>query len=238
MSDLDLRQTYCLRFRGEEERRKQVWSVLATSFFSQWIRPTDTVLDLGAGHCEFINAVNAAVRYALDLNPDTSALAADGVRVLEHDAATKWDLPSNSLDVVFTSNFLEHMPSKQAVLSALAEARRTLRPGGHLIAMGPNVRFCYDTYWDYFDHYVPLSERSIVEALQNMSLEPQRVVPRFLPYTMKGRLATSRVPFSLHLALLKLYLRCQPAWKLVGKQFLVVARKSDEKTSDNRRPRL
>jgi SAM-dependent methyltransferase len=191
MSDLDLERTYLLRFEGEEEQRRQVWSVLTSRFFSKWIRPTDTVLDLGAGHCEFLNSVRAGARYALDMNPSTRTLAAPGVNVLEQDAAAAWDLPSDSVDVIFSSNFLEHMPSKNAVASALAEARRVLRPGGRFLAMGPNIRFCYDVYWDYFDHYVPLSDRSLAEALLVAGLDLEEVVPRFLPCTMKGKLAQS-----------------------------------------------
>jgi hypothetical protein len=55
----DLQQTYARRFDGQELRRKQVWEVLCSSFFSRWVRPQDTVLDLGAGYCEFINSIQA-----------------------------------------------------------------------------------------------------------------------------------------------------------------------------------
>ncbi len=238
MSNLDLERTYLLRFEGEEEQRRQVWSVLTEQFFSQWIRPTDTVVDLGSGYCEFINSVRAGARYALDMNPATRSLAAPGVNVLEQDAAAAWDLPADSVDVIFSSNFLEHMPTKAAVSSALSEARRVLRPGGRLVAMGPNIRFCYDVYWDYFDHYVPLSDRSLAEALLVAGFDLEEVVPRFLPYTMKGRLARAPLPFSLHLLLLRAYLRCRPMWGLIGKQFLVVARKTDDLTAHHRRTRI
>lgn len=238
MSDLDLERAYLFRFEGEEEQRRLVWSVLTAQFFSRWIRPTDAVVDLGAGYCEFINSVRATTRFALDMNPTTRSLAAPGVSVLEQDAAAAWDLPANSVDVIFSSNFLEHMPSKTAISKALAEARRVLRPGGYFLALGPNIRFCYEIYWDYFDHYVPLSDRSLAEALQVAGFELEEVMPRFLPYTMKGKLARTSLPFSLYLLLLRIYLRCRPMWGIVGKQFLIVARKTDDLTAHHRRTRL
>jgi SAM-dependent methyltransferase len=220
----NLERAYRLRFQGGEERRQRVWAVLGRYFSQRWIRPGDTVVDLGAGYCEFLNSIQAAKRYAIDANPDTRARAAKGVEVLSQDAAEPWGLDSGCVDVVFTSNFLEHATGKEAVVRILEEAYRVLRPEGRFVALGPNIRVCYDVYWDYFDHHVPLSDRSLVEALEIAGFQTEMVAPRFLPYTMRGDTGAS-VPLGIYLLLLRLYLAFPPLWRLFGKQFLVVARK-------------
>lgn len=40
-------------------------------------------------------------------------------------------------------------------------------------------------FWDYFDHHLPLTHLSLSEGLELAGFEVQRVVPRFLPYTVK-----------------------------------------------------
>jgi SAM-dependent methyltransferase len=214
----DLEVIYERRFAGSEEQRQRVWRVLTAHFFQRWVQPTDVVLDVGAGYCEFINNIQAGTKYALDLNPATAARAGSGVCVLAQDVTTAWALPPDSVNVVFSSNFFEHLPAKDALQHCLREIRRVLRPGGHLLAMGPNIRFCYDVYWDFFDHFLPLSERSLVEALGIVGLQVERAIPRFLPFTMKGK----KPPPA---PLIRLYLQLPVFWKLLGRQFLVVARK-------------
>jgi SAM-dependent methyltransferase len=133
----ELRDTYARRFAGHEQRRKQIWEVLNRHFFERWVEPDDTVLDLGAGYCEFINSVRARQKFALDLNPATSQQAAPGVRVISQDITEQWAVEPASVDVVFTSNFLEHLPAKKNLTHCLQEASRILRPGGRFIALVP-----------------------------------------------------------------------------------------------------
>jgi hypothetical protein len=58
-----------------------------------------------------------------------------------------------------------------------------------------------------------------VRAVELAGFEIEDVVPRFLPLTMAGKPAPPA-------ALIRAYLRLRPAWRLVGRQFLVVARKA------------
>jgi SAM-dependent methyltransferase len=213
-----LQRLYDERFAGQHAYRNQVWRVLTARFFSKWIAQTDIVLDLGCGYGEFINNVQAAKKYAMDLNPDSVNHAADDVELILHDCSTAWPVPASSLDVVFTSNFLEHLFDKQQVMNTLRNAFESLRPGGRIVAIGPNIKHLPGEYWDFFDHLVPLTELSLSEALVAAGFQIEECCGRFLPYTMsEGR----KYPP----VFVRLYIRFRLAWRLLGKQFLVVATK-------------
>jgi SAM-dependent methyltransferase len=219
-SELDLERIYSTRFANKAEYRREVWSVL-TPFFAQWLSSTGTVLDLGAGYCEFINNAVAIMKYAMDLNPAVYEQAGKDVTVLHQDCSTPWPIADNQLDAVFTSNFLEHLPDKTSVQATLSQAYRCLKPGGRFIAMGPNIKYLPGAYWDFFDHYVELTELSLSEALSNCGFRIEKQVARFLPYTM------SHGP-QYPTFLLRLYLAMPLLWRMFGKQFFVVAQKPSE----------
>jgi SAM-dependent methyltransferase len=154
----------------------------------------------------------------MDLNPDARRNAAKEVIMLEQDCSQPWPVPDDSLDVVFTSNFFEHLPTKTHLEDTLRQTWRCLKVGGCLIAMGPNIKYVPGEYWDFFDHYVPLTELSLSEVLKKCGFEMERVEPRFLPYTMSGGRAYPTW-------MLKVYLNLPAVWPFFGKQFLVVTRK-------------
>lgn len=216
-SSEDLQQIYRTRFAGKSAYRRKLWAVFS-SFFSRWIPPDATVLDLGCGYCEFINSVQCRERFAMDLNPDAYTFADPAVAVLEQDCSDEWGIGKQSLDVVFTSNFFEHLPTKQSLEKTLQQAYKALKPGGRLIAMGPNIRYLAGAYWDFFDHYIPLSDLSLIEILTKTGFTSELVWPRFLPYTMSRK---REYP----LWVVKLYLSLPVVWKIAGRQFLVVASK-------------
>jgi len=215
----DLQRIYDARFAQNLAYRDRVWVILINDFFQQYVGPKDRVLDLGAGYGEFSRHILCGKKFAMDLNPDARSRVGSGVAFIEQDCSAPWPLDECSLDVVFTSNFFEHLPDKTALGRTLDEAHRCLSPGGRLIAMGPNIKFLPGSYWDFWDHYLPLTELSLGEALETRGFKMTRVEDRFLPYTM----ATGpKYP----VALLRAYLRIRPAWKIFGRQFLVVASKA------------
>jgi SAM-dependent methyltransferase len=213
-----LEKTYHRRFDHDLEYRSAVWNVLVRDFFSRYIRPSDTVLDLGCGYGQFINNIECARKYAMDLNPASRQFLRDGIVFLEQDCSERWELNEGSLDLVFSSNFFEHLPNKDHLARTLREAYRCLRSGGLLIAMGPNVKYIPGAYWDFFDHNIPLTELSLQEALEVEGFRTREVVARFLPYTMVN---ARRYP----LRLVSLYLKTRWLWRWFGAQFLVVVEK-------------
>lgn len=213
-----LREQYRRRFGSDDADRSVVWRVLVDAWFSRYLRDAKAVLDLGCGWGHFINNVDVPHRFALDLNPDARAHLDPGVRLFLQEASQRWPLEDGSLDVVFTSNFLEHLPDRDAITAALSEAMRCLRPGGRIVCLGPNIRCVGGAYWDFFDHLVPLTERSLSEALEVCGFRTEDVIARFLPFTMVGKPPPPA-------AAIRAYLRFRPAWRLFGRQFLVVGSK-------------
>jgi SAM-dependent methyltransferase len=215
-SSLALSRLYSNRFSADEQRQKElIWRVLCADFFQRYVRPSDTVLDVGAGYCEFINNISCARKIALDLNEDTPRHAGPDVQVVQCYSNAMTPIEDASVDVAFASNFFEHMPTKEVFLQTLREIHRVLRPGGRLLILQPNIRFLPGEYWDFLDHHIPLTDRTLVEALLAVGMQPTEVRPRFLPYTTK-----SRIP--QHPLLVKLYLRAPLAQRLMGKQAWVV----------------
>jgi len=195
--------------------RTRLWQTLISAYFQKWIPIDGTVIDLGCGYGEFINHVVCRRRLAMDLNPKSREHLRPEVELIAQDCSTPWPLPDASLDLVFTSNFFEHLPDKLALRSTLLEAARCLRPGGRLIAMGPNIKYVNGAYWDFWDHFLCLTESSLGEAMVNNGYRLRLVVPRFLPYT------TINQP-SYPMAFVRAYLRLPLAWRIFGRQFLVI----------------
>lgn len=214
----ELSRIYSARFNETAAYRNRVWQILTEHFFSRWIPVSSTVLDLGCGYGEFINNVVAGRKMAMDLNPDSKARLDPDVEFLHQDCSSPWEVEPATLDIVFTSNFFEHLPDKDCLKKTLAEAFRCLRPGGRLIAMGPNIKYLPGLYWDFFDHHTILTEASLAEALSLTGFEPQTVIGRFLPYTL---INAPQPP----LIFLHLYLAMPWLWWIKGRQFLLVATK-------------
>jgi SAM-dependent methyltransferase len=214
------------RFSEQEVAAKQrIWKVLCADFFAKLVKPTDTVLDIACGYGEFINFIRCRERIAFDLNPDARRHLAPEVRFFNQSCENLGCIPDDSVDVVFESNLFEHLPSKRVLTDVVRGVHRTLRPGGRFILMQPNIKYVAAAYWDFYDHQIPLSHLSCVELLRNCGFAIETVIPRFMPYTTKGRLP-------VHPMLVRLFLRCRLLWRVLGKQFLIVARKDEPVGSD------
>lgn len=210
---------YRERFSEEElEFKRRMWRVFVDSYFQQFVGPDDVVVDLGAGNCEFINSVRCREKIAVDLNPDVERHAVDAKAIVT-ETRDMSAIPTGSVDVVFTSNFFEHLPNKAELVATLEECRRIIRPGGRLMVLMPNIRYLPGRYWDYFDHHLALTHHSLVEAVRITGFEPTLVRARTLPYTIKH----TRMPHWIWLV--RAYMRLKIAWPIVGKQMFVVSQR-------------
>ena len=209
---MDYERLYEWRHRHVDQGARQaVWGPIARYVYEAMDRPS-RVLDPAAGRCEFINAIPASERWAVDrvkyVEPPT------GTNFVLGDA-TQVELPEAHFDGVFVSNFLEHLSTPDDVAVFLARMKGAMASGGRIAVMGPNYRYCGKQYWDYADHHIALTHVAVEEHLYAAGLEPRRTIPRFLPYSFSGRMPASA-------GLASLYLRLPLAWRVLGKQFLVV----------------
>lgn len=211
---MNYERLYSYRFRDVDQAGKiAVWKEIAAHVYGLMGKPR-RVLDPAAGRGEFLASIPAGERWAVDevlyeqaeYGPDTKVVTASIM-----DA----ELPQEHFDGVFVSNFLEHLPDQEAIASFLEKMHDSMVPGGKIAIMGPNYRYSSKEYWDCADHHVPLTHVAIGEHLYAAGFEPQKIIPRYLPYSFRGILPPSQT-------LTRKYLQMPLAWKLLGKQFLVV----------------
>jgi SAM-dependent methyltransferase len=214
MADLD--KVYRTRFpEAAEANKDRIWPEIV-AYLERWIDLRQPVLDIACDRGYFIRNVRAKERWATDLRdfgstfpPDIRFVQANGL-----DLATV--LPSASFGTIFMSNYLEHLPDADAVIEQFRVVRRLLQPDGRVLILQPNIRLVGGAYWDFIDHRVALTEKSLVEAAHLADLKVVALITRFLPYSTAGRLPADP-------RLVSLYLRLPILWRLFGRQTLLVA---------------
>jgi SAM-dependent methyltransferase len=206
-------RVYEHRFSDRDaERKHALWKEICR-YLQRHVEPGSRVLDLACDRGYFIENIAAGERWATDLR-DVSRFLSESIRFVQADGLSLDDvLPRETFDLVFTSNYLEHLASGDQVVEQLAVVARLLRPGGRVLILQPNVRLVGAAYWDFIDHKVALTERSLAEAAELAGLRTASVVTRFLPYTTKSSLPQ-------HPLAVRLYLAFPPAWWILGKQTL------------------
>jgi hypothetical protein len=214
---MNYQRLYEYRFANvDQSARTAVWREIAQYIHEQLSRPR-RVLDPAAGRGEFINAVPASERWAIDRVSYAEGTYDAGVRSIVSDIFEA-ELPEGHFDGVFVSNFLEHLLTQEAVSDFLERIHTATASGGRIAIMGPNFRFCANQYFDMADHTLAFTHRAIAEHLYAAGFEPERIEARFLPYSFTGLLPPSPT-------LTRRYLRTPLAWRLLGKQFLVIGRR-------------
>lgn len=219
MDSQELSKLYEIRFAPEHrERKNEIWKVLCSEFFQKYVKPTDTVVDVACGYGEFLNNIKAERKIAVDLNPDAKKFLPESVEFHQVMATELGSVIDGQADLIFTSNFLEHLPDKKTFDIFLDQVLKALKPGGKYMILGPNLRYLPGEYWDFYDHHLALTHLSLAEALIYKGFKINTCIDRFLPYTTHSKYPT-------HPSLVSLYLKIPLAWRFMGKQFFVVAEK-------------
>jgi 2-polyprenyl-3-methyl-5-hydroxy-6-metoxy-1,4-benzoquinol methylase len=210
-----LQDLYEARFDEREiSARQAVWEEIAR-YLQRYIDPNLPLLDIACDRGHFIGSVAASERWGTDIRDMRSSLPNDVQFVQASGLELASALPAGHFGTVFMSNYLEHLESSDAVIEQLRVAGELLVAGGRVIVLQPNIRLVGDRYWDFIDHRVALTERSLLEAAELAGLGTERLTTRFLPYSTKGRLPSARL-------LVRAYLAFPPIWTLMGKQTLYV----------------
>jgi SAM-dependent methyltransferase len=214
-----LPELYEARFDEREVSAKDaVWREIVR-YLHRYIDTDSPVLDLACDRGHFIRWVSAGERWATDIRDVREVLPREVQFVQASGLELGSVLPSGFFGTIFMSNYLEHLDTSDAVIDQLRVAAGLLRPGGRVIVLQPNIRLVGPRYWDFIDHRVALTERSLLEAAELAGLRTVDLVTRFLPYSTKGRLPTAP-------ALVRAYLAFRPAWWLMGKQTLFVGERN------------
>lgn len=224
----ELKKIYQNRFSEKDnERRKAIWQhicgYLQNSFCKIKLSSSSIVVDVAAGSCDFINNIfkdKKVYKYAIDMNPDVKKYAAKGV-VVYNDNVQNMEkyFEKNSVTLFFQSNFFEHL-TKEQIRSLLELEYNLLEPKkGRVLILNPNIRYCGEKYWDFYDHITPLTEKSLVEVAELVGFKVEKCLPKFLPFTTKSRLPQWGWIVWLYLKLLPL-----SGW-FFGEQSLILLRK-------------
>ncbi len=210
---MDLDSLYRERFDERAERRKDAnWREIC-AYLQRYVPINGSVLDVGCDRGYFIRHIQARERWATDMRDMRAALPSEITFVQAQ--GERLEL-GRTFDRIFMSNLLEHLPGSDAVIALLARCSELLSANGRVIVLQPNIRLIGASYWDFIDHRVALTERSLAEAAQQAGLRTLKIITRFLPYTTKSRIPT-------HPLLVRAYLAFPPAWRLLGKQTLYIA---------------
>ena len=194
---------YQYRFRGVDQKKKvAVWSEISSFIFEIAGRP-NCILDPAAGMGEFIITIPSKEKWIVDLE---DYCGWGDSKIIKFVKGNIFDapLPLSHFDCIFVSNFLEHLNNVHEIQNFLKKMLQSLKPNGSFIIMGPNFKHCTKEYFDYADHIIPLTDKSIVEHLISAGYEVTNIHPKFLPYSFNSILPASRT-------LTRIYLKI-PLW--------------------------
>jgi hypothetical protein len=215
-----LKKLYFNRFDSNDRKAKfALWKVLIEEFLQKYVEQDSVILDIGGGYCEFINQVQAREKYLIDLNPESKIFANSDVKLFNINILdlNEQKLLNKRFDKIFISNFFEHLRDKEELIKVLLFCFNYLNPGGSLLVIQPNFKYAFKEYYDFIDHHIPITHISLQEVLETLGFTIHVLIPRFLPYSTKGRPASPK--------LLRLYLKLPLIWNFLGGQMFIKASK-------------
>ena len=163
--------------------RKMVWEEII-----RWKRANfenlDAVLDIAAGHCDFINLIQAKHKDAIDWNPSCKTFAGNDVNVIIQDLS-KISVKRNNYDLILASNIFEHLEDS-TLIHVINNIYHGLKKGGKLICIQPNFKYSYKNYFDDYTHTRIFTDKSLSTILRLNGFTIVEIKPKFLPYSLRG----------------------------------------------------
>ena len=197
----------------EDRSRDIVWQEIV-KYLSKYTGFPQSVLELGAGYCSYINAIDCPVKAAVDIWPEFSRYAENGISCLVADVRKEMNF-KRKFDLIMASNLLEHLEMEEA-RELLHRCHRLLNRNGRLVLIQPNFKLCSLRYFDDYTHKTVFTDVTLRTVVEKAKFRIIRLEQGFMPLTMKSRLPKWRF-------LVRLYFNL-PVRFLAG-QMLLVAQK-------------
>jgi 2-polyprenyl-3-methyl-5-hydroxy-6-metoxy-1,4-benzoquinol methylase len=171
-------QAFSLRFRGSEEHVRENQKFYADRFHGE-------VLDIGCGHGEFLEVMREAGAHArgIDQSPESIAYChSKGLTVEQADLFSYLDaLPDHSLDGIFSSQVVEHLPGER-IPEMIRLCAAKLVTGGLVAIETPNPA-CLAIFATHFyldpTHVRPVPSALLAFYMEENGLGGVEVVERF-----------------------------------------------------------
>jgi ubiquinone/menaquinone biosynthesis C-methylase UbiE len=199
-----------------DQKRTVLWDTLCKKVFNSYVPEGGTVVELGAGWCDFINNIHAQKKIAVDIWPGIENHKSGDIETFVSDVTSIPFVADKSTDLIFASNLVEHLTREQT-LQMLEECARIISKNGYLILVQPNFRLSYKKYFDDYTHVAIWTDTGMVAFLESLGWTVAKAQGKFLPLTVKSKFPVSSL-------LIRVYLR-SPFKPLAG-QMLIVARYS------------
>lgn len=132
--------------------------------------PGAVVAEVGPGRGEFARACSDRKLDYVGIEPSADlaeALRAEGFRVVK-ETVPPLPLESETVDLVHSNDFVEHLQDFRAVMEFFAEAFRVLKPGGFLSVIGPNYETIPSLYFKYeYQHSFIVTRHRLINMLED-----------------------------------------------------------------------
>lgn len=197
--------------------RQKVWKELC-KYIQNDTGPVDTLLELAPGYCDFINQFPATRKICYELNPEMQKWAHNSIDFKNASALSIDQELNSSVDLVFASNFFEHLAEDELKI-IFPKIYNILKQSGMLVILQPNYDLCKEHYFDDETHKTIFTCNTLCDILGNYGFSIFKKKSRFLPLQMKSKLP--KWPF-----LVRLYL-VMPFKPFAGQMYVVAHKKEN-----------
>lgn len=150
--------------------------------FSKYIKKSDRILDFGCGGGFLLEALDAASKVGVEINP--AARKAANARGIET-VPTIDEIPNESIDVVVSNHAIEHVESPMAIARSM---RDKLKPNGLAVIVVPCERYDTEYYAGNIDMHLytwsPVNIGNLFHCAGFQIIEVSRYTHRWPPFLM------------------------------------------------------